>query len=282
MGVAVLQGVLPPPWRGALGDVPFVAFDTETTGLHVSDRLVELAAVRFRGEIVEAEWAALVHPGVSIPKEATEIHGIGNGDVRGCPNAADVLPTFLEFIEGAALVGHNAPFDIRVVSLELLRAGLPLPQNPVLDTCSIPRILSLDVPDFRLGTLARTFRVPQGRAHRALEDARVARELLLVYLGRLGPQAETLIRQALTRDEGLSFRRFASESLPPTPLVALIRRARAEERAVWISAVDEGRPRRVRPRDIYAVGGAVYVEADCHEGVVKTFRADRIAGARLG
>ena len=281
--------VLHPPKataRGALHDIPFVAFDTETTGLHACDRLVELAAVRFRGDDVEGEWSTLVDPGTAIPAEATLVHGIRNQDVAGSPAAAEALPGFLDFIQGAALVGHNAPFDIRVLAHELLRAGLPLPDNPVLDTCAIPRRLQLDVPNHRLATLARRFGVPQGRGHRALADARVARGLLEAYLRDLGPEVESLVRLALTRDSVLlSFRGYASEEVAPSPLVALMRRARAELRSVVLACADEGapaRPRRVTPRDIYSLGGTVYVEADCHEdGGVHTFRMDRITAARL-
>ena len=272
--------------RGALHDIPFVAFDTETTGLHACDRLVELAAVRFRGDDVEGEWSTLVDPGTAIPAEATLVHGIRNQDVAGSPAAAEALPGFLDFIQGAALVGHNAPFDIRVLAHELLRAGLPLPDNPVLDTCAIPRRLQLDVLNHRLATLARRFGVPQGRGHRALADARVARGLLEAYLRDLGPAVESLVRLALTRDSVLlSFRGYASEEVAPSPLVALMRRARAELRSVVLACADEGapaRPRRVTPRDIYSLGGTVYVEADCHEdGGVHTFRMDRITAARL-
>jgi DNA polymerase III subunit epsilon len=174
---------IPWAWRPTgLDDIPFVAFDTETTGLHASDRLVELAAVRFRGGEVEAEWTSLVNPGVPIPETASAIHGLRDADVATAPPATAVLPAFLGFIEGAALVGHNSPFDVRVLALELLRAGLPLPDNPVLDTCALSRRLALDVPNHRLGTLAQAFGVRCGAGHRALADARVARELLRAYL----------------------------------------------------------------------------------------------------
>jgi DNA polymerase III epsilon subunit-like protein len=98
---------------GRLDDVPIVAFDTETTGLRVSDRLVELAAVRFRGEEVEGEWSALVDPGVPIPAEATAVHGIRDEDVRRpAPPRRWRLSCFIE----GARWAHNAPFDVRVRS----------------------------------------------------------------------------------------------------------------------------------------------------------------------
>jgi DNA polymerase-3 subunit epsilon len=271
---------------GGLDDVPFVAFDTETTGLGLADRIVELGAVRFLGDQVEGEWSARVRPALPITAAATAVHGIRDEDVAGCPVAAEVLPEFLNFIVGAALVAHNAPFDVRVLSQELLRAGLPLPENPVLDSCAIPRRLRVGVPDHRLKTLAGAFRVPQGRAHRALEDARVAGELLRAYLRELGAPAEELVRYGLTQESALlSFRRFAAEPVRQGPFVALLRRARIEGRAVRLvyrGGRNPGRPRLVTPRDLYGLGGCVYLEALCHEdGALKTFRADRIAAASL-
>ena len=158
---------------------------------------------------------------------------------------------------------------MRVLAHELLRAGLPLPDNPVLDTCAIPRRLHLDVPNHRLATLADRFGVPQGRGHRALADARVALGLFDAYLRDLGPAAESLVRRALTQDSlMLSFRRYASEEVPSSPLVALLRRARAELRPVTVAFAGDAallRPRRLTPRDVYSLGGTVYVEADCHD-----------------
>lgn len=261
-------------------EVPFVAFDTETTGLHTTDRLVELAAVRFRGDVVEGEWSALVDPGVPIPGAATAVHGIGAADVAGCPQPEGVLPSFLSFIQGAALVAHNAPFDVRVLALELLRAGLPLPENPVLDTCALSRRLELVVPDHRLATLARAFGVPHGRGHRALADARVAGSLLRAYLRDQRDATEPLVRRALTRDL-LSFRLYADGPVPEGPLTALVRRARAEQRPLVLGLAGAP-PLRLVPRDLYAVGGAVYLEGDCWSPPwVRTLRADRITAARL-
>ena len=270
-----------------LAEVPFVAFDTETTGLRLSDRMVEIAAVRFRGDRVEAEWSALCDPGVPLPAAATAIHGIRDEDVRGRPPALEALGRFLELIEGAALVAHHAPFDVRVVASELLRAGLPLPDNPVLDTCAIPRTLGLPVENHRLTTLARAFGLRPATAHRALPDARTAAGLLRAYLEQVGPRASRLIREGLTGcGPGIaSFRAWACEPVPETPIVRVLRRALAEGRAVSLvyRGGTRGRlPRRAVPREIYAIGGAVYLEADCLEvGAPRTFRLDRVAAVRV-
>ncbi len=239
-----------------LADVPFVAFDTETTGLGPDDRLVELALVRFcRGE-VEAEWAALVDPGRPIPAVVTAIHGIGDRDVAGRPGSHAILPTFLQLIEGAALVVHHAAFDVRVIAQELLRAGLPLPQNPVVDTCALSRELPLSVPNHRLGTLARALNVV-APGHRALPDAHTAKELLRAYLRELGPVAEALVRRSLAQASLPSFRDLATVPVPPqAPLATLVARARAERRALRLGSL------RLYPSALYVVAGLAYLEGD--------------------
>src|SRR5262249_30512080 len=69
------------------GEVELVAFDTETAMHAPLDRLVEIAAVRFRGGEKVAEFSTLVDPGCPISPEAIAIHGIDDAAVRGAPDA---------------------------------------------------------------------------------------------------------------------------------------------------------------------------------------------------
>ena len=88
-----------------LADLSWVAFDTEATGYsNVSDRLVEIAGVRFRlkpGAVPAGEacpidlldsFAELVDPGMPIPEVVVKIHGITNDEVQG-----RATPVELEF-----------------------------------------------------------------------------------------------------------------------------------------------------------------------------------------
>ena len=102
-----------------IGDRALVAFDTETTGLWaVSDRLVEIGAVKFRlGENPTATFQELINPEREIPPDAIAVHHIGNSMVLNAPKAAGVLERFVEFIGDAVLVAHNAPFDISFVGM---------------------------------------------------------------------------------------------------------------------------------------------------------------------
>lgn len=107
--------------KAELGDIVFVSYDCETTGLSAGkDRLVELAACKFRidGQIL-GRFSSLIDPGIEITPELTAIHGIDNELVRGAPSAEPVILAFLDWAETGdgsphepLFVAHNAPFDI--------------------------------------------------------------------------------------------------------------------------------------------------------------------------
>jgi len=158
--------------RHALADVTFVAFDTETTGLNPKkDRIVELAAVKYRnGQILEQRtW--LVNPGRSIPPWAERIHGISTDMVRDEPPFDRVYEEFAEFIDGAVLVAHNARFDIAFIHEELRRKKLPNPMNEVVDSLRLFRTWFPDLPSHSLQAVAEHMQVGGEEYHRALADS---------------------------------------------------------------------------------------------------------------
>ena len=109
---------------------PLVFFDTETTGTDpVNDRIVELSMVRVLPPPggLEAPRTWRLNPGVRIPIEASEIHGITNDDVAAQPTFADIADELLALLAGADLAGFNVGrFDVRVLQGELMRAGRSL------------------------------------------------------------------------------------------------------------------------------------------------------------
>jgi DNA polymerase-3 subunit epsilon len=96
-----------------------------------------------------------------------------------------VLPSLLEFLGGAVLVGHNLRFDVSFLDAALLRSGRPRLSARTVDTCALARRLVRDeVPNCRLGTLADRFRLPHRPSHRALDDALATCDLLHALLER--------------------------------------------------------------------------------------------------
>jgi DNA polymerase-3 subunit alpha (Gram-positive type) len=90
----------------------FVAFDIETTGLSPNlDRIIELGAVKYQdGKVVET-FNELISPGIPLPPESIEVHGITEDMLEGMPPVEEVLPHFLKFVGDGILVAHNAKFD---------------------------------------------------------------------------------------------------------------------------------------------------------------------------
>lgn len=107
-------------------DRPLVVFDIESTGVNArQDRIIELAAVRVDPDGTETEKCWLLNPTVPIPAETTQIHGITNEIVRGCPTFADKAREIFDFFRDCDLSGFNCDrFDIPCLEEEFARVGL--------------------------------------------------------------------------------------------------------------------------------------------------------------
>ncbi len=169
-----------------LADVTFCVLDIETTGSdRVEDMITEIGATKLRGGECLGTFATLVNPGRAITPTVTVLTGITDAMVAAAPRIESVLPTFLEFVGDAVIVGHNVGFDMAFLNRALGREGYERFANVVVDTLPIARRLVRDeVPDCRLGTLAHRFRLVHRPTHRAFDDAMATAELLHVLLER--------------------------------------------------------------------------------------------------
>lgn len=184
--------------RPAAGAV-FVALDTETTGLSTRrDRVIEIAAVKFRGDETIAHRSWLVNPGTPIPEEARRVHGITDGMVSRSPDFRSVFPEFAAFVGDAVLLAHNASFDTGILRAELRRNGLSGISNAVIDTRALFRCWYPDAGRYTAGALADYLSVPTGRLHRAEGDAGLLRALFLAGITNrpAGTTVGDLARQA--------------------------------------------------------------------------------------
>lgn len=265
-------------------EVSFCALDLETTGLSSLSRIVEVGAVRFRLGEQDEQFQTLVDPGCAIPRSASRVHGITDEMVRGAPPAPDALQRLAEFSEGCVLVAHNARYDSSIVSTELLRAGMRMPQAHVLCTIKASKRLLPRMPNYRLQTVAETLEIfPEGY-HRALSDAVAARMIfekavtfqpgwrdrtLGYYVeqcttGRLGAGIEI---EAPLPDELEEVGRALGEAIEFGSYTLITYRGGA-------------RPQRtvqVRPLSIFCVRGNHYLDAACADGSTRSFRLDRIS-----
>jgi DNA polymerase-3 subunit epsilon len=218
-----------------LHKVTFVVVDLETTGGSCHDcRITEFGAVKIRGGEIVGEFQSLVDPGQAIPPAISALTGITNSMVAQRPPVEAVLPTFLEFCHGAALVAHNARFDIGFLNAGLARLAYPPLTNPVVCTAGLARRLVRDeVRNCKLSTLAQFFACSTVPVHRALADARATVEVLYGLLERAGSFGVLTLEDLVGFSRAGSAPLFASrrklaDGLPAKPGVYAFRSASGE------------------------------------------------------
>lgn len=175
-----------------------IVLDTETTGLSPADghRVIEIGAVELvNRRLTGRHFHHYLQPDRAIDPGAEEVHGISNEFLADKPRFADVAEQFIEFISGAELIIHNAPFDVGFLNAELGRLGAAAQtieaQCSVLDTLALARRLH---PGQRntLDALCKRYGVDNsGRSlHGALLDAQILAD---VYLAMTGGQVTLLL-----------------------------------------------------------------------------------------
>ena len=205
--VAVCSAALePPPFRMPaantfLSNVTIVIFDTETTGFSpVHDRLVEIGAVKFRGSEVLGERTWLINPQRYIPYYAQRVHNITPDMVKNEPTFAEMYPDFLEFIDGAILIAHNAPFDVRFITAEAKRNNMPVPRNAVIDSLALFRNWFPDAKSHSLTELLPSLGIDISdmQAHRATDDSHFVNFVIQQEMGRKAstPRFKDLLEHA--------------------------------------------------------------------------------------
>jgi DNA polymerase-3 subunit epsilon len=198
------ESACPPPSAEAglaLAEAEFAVIDLETTGWSPDEgAITEIGAVRVRGGVRRGEFASLVNPGAPVPRCIEDLTGITDWMLAAAPSLAAVLPGLLRFADGCVLVAHNAPFDLGFLAAACDDCGLTWPGFTVLDTVMLARqLLEPDeVPDCKLGTLARFFDARTPPTHRALADARATADILGSLIARLARQGVRTLGQLST------------------------------------------------------------------------------------
>ena len=176
-----------------------LAFDLETTGVSTNnDRIVQYALIGTLADGTSVNVEQLVKPGVRIPFDASNVHGIYDDDVRDKPRLSEVADELAELIDGAVLVGHNVrSFDFAMLKTEFLRMGRLAPQpKAIMDTLELVRRLRLPRPH-NLGALCQRHGIRLEAAHTAGADA--AATMLLFW--RLSVEHAGAFRRSLTELE---------------------------------------------------------------------------------
>ncbi|MBQ9336093.1 MAG: 3'-5' exonuclease [Lentisphaeria bacterium] len=169
---------------------PFTVFDLETTGMSaVRDRIVEIGAVRVETDGTFSRYETLVNPGVPIPWQVSQVHGITDEMVAAAPKFKDAAYAFLDFAKGSKLVAHNARFDFSFLQESLARTGLPIWKFGIYDSIILIRRAYPGLPSYSLQALRQNFGLGQdideARPHRAGYDAEITMEAFSMAMRRL-------------------------------------------------------------------------------------------------
>ena len=185
-----------------------ICFDTETTGLRPEegDRIIEIGAVELINHIPTGRtFRSLINPGRPVSADTVRITGITDDHLKDAPRfeAPQVVDAFLDFLEDAVLVAHNAGFDRAFLNMELELCGRGLiPEDRWVDTAAMARRkfpgapASLDAlcKRFDISLESRTF-------HGALLDSQL---LASVYLELMGGRARAFSFEAAAETDTLS------------------------------------------------------------------------------
>lgn len=169
-----------------------IVFDTETTGLDPrEDRVIELGCVELvnRFPTGRSLHVFINAQGRPVHPDAYAVHGISDADLADKPVFGQIIDEFLEFIDGAKLVAHNANFDIGFINAEFTRLGQMLIEpDRVIDTLALARRKHPMGPN-SLDALCRRYGVDNSRRtkHGALLDAELLAEVYIELIG--GKQA---------------------------------------------------------------------------------------------
>ena len=259
-------------------DADFTVFDFETTGLYPynGDRICEIGALRFGIRSRKPHsFHRLIDPRRRISPGAFRVNGITDAMVRGKPVIGDVLPDFLEFINGSILVAYNAPFDLGFLQAALDNDAVILEGHHVIDALQLARRLFPGIGRYGLGSVADYLGIPRGREHRAIADATMTWKVFrkeIAMMMRDGVKSVEDIERCRTI-------KSSARNITKDYRITIIEDAIREQRQlsiVYRSEWNSGTTNRIiSPKEVRLGYDHSYVRAYCHlRKEERTFRLD--------
>lgn len=172
-----------------------VVLDTETTGMnfngapHLGHNIIEIGAVEvINRRLTGRTFHVYIKPPREVDADAIQVHGITNEMLADKPVFAEIADEFIEFIKGAELIIHNAPFDVGFIDHEF--SFLPNPPEKVSEMCVVTDSLQLArkmYPGKRnnLDALCDRLGIDNSKRvlHGALLDAEILADVFLMMTG---------------------------------------------------------------------------------------------------
>jgi DNA polymerase-3 subunit epsilon len=174
--------------------VNLLAFDIEATGLDpYEDRILEIAVVRVEDDTLV--FHAFFNPGRPIPPDSTEVHGITDEAVVGCPPFSSCAEAIQQLVHGAVLVGFvSRRYDTLLLDSELRRAGQPGLDLPTVKEIDLFRVWRESESRDLESAVRRFLGREHEMAHNAIPDTTVLPPLMREIARVFGYTTEDMIR----------------------------------------------------------------------------------------
>ena len=265
-----------------LSTVPHAFLDVETTGASADfgHRVIELGIVRYEGGQKVAEYQQLIDPRRPISAGITALTGISPTMVRGMPTFAEQLPSAMQLLDGAAILGHNVRFDLSFLRKEFRTGGKEITEAlgevPVLDTVRIAR-RRFGRGGNGLQNLASRMGFTPPAAHRALADAQTTAWVYEVLMHPIGGWNTSLLDAVRAQGGPMSLLPAnPRESLLPLELEEAIEQ-KMPVRMEYLDARQARTFRVIQPLTIRRSSGELLLVAHCHlRNEQRTFKIERV------
>lgn len=172
----------------------FISIDLETTGLDPkTDKIIEIAAIRYRDGKETDSFHTYVNPGVKVPERITELTGISEKQVEEAPSFGEIMPDLLAFLQEDILMAHHIIFDYSFLKRAVVNhngvtnKGMDTFEKKGIDTLKIARKYYSDLESRSLPALCKHFEIPL-EAHRASADAKATALLYFAMGNRILPK----------------------------------------------------------------------------------------------
>ncbi|MQY50333.1 DNA polymerase III subunit epsilon [Rhodocyclus tenuis] len=206
-----------------------IFLDTETTGLEhkLGHRVIEIAGVEMKNRrLTHHHFHYYLNPDRDIDEGAQAVHGISREFLQDKPRFAEIAAEFLDFIRGAELVIHNAPFDIGFLNAELARLDMAPVTTLCAGVCDTLRMAKDLHPGKRNNLNALCERYQVDNSHRTLHGALLDAEILAeVYVAMTRGQESLLMDLGSTPTPEAT----VTESVQPRAHAAALRVYRASD-----------------------------------------------------